>query len=182
MAQASRSLPGPLSPWRPDKGEIKGFFRRSRHQPSRSEVPRRDDGRGQVTRFAVAIRIRPRGLDWPASSSHTPSGGGRAPTPDRSENRRRDYAKKGLTRRGPLQKRHRLVECRRCRLGLRRTRYPAPPIAARTSFTPSSLAQRAGPAMAPISQPAGSTRSVVGIPKALPAAFKSWNTCALWSE
>ena len=55
-------------------------------------------------------------------------------------------------------------------------------IAARMSVTPSWLAQSAGPAMAPISQPAGSTISVVGMPKALPAVFKSSNTSALSSE
>ena len=42
--------------------------------------------------------------DWPTSSSWTPSGGGHAPTPNRSENRRLGDARKGLTHDGPLQK------------------------------------------------------------------------------
>src|SRR5580658_11323664 len=54
-------------------------------------------------------------------------------------------------------------------------------IAALTNFTPSSLAHSAGPAMLPISQPERSIRSVVGMPKALPAVFRFSNTWALWS-
>jgi hypothetical protein len=45
--------------------------------------------------------------------------------------------------------------------------------AAVTSFTASSLAHSAGPATVPISQPAGSTRSVVGIPAARPTILRS---------
>ena len=45
-------------------------------------------------------------------------------------------------------------------------------IAALTSLMPSSLAHSAGPAISPISQPDGSTISVVGMPKALPASFE----------
>src|SRR6266851_634157 len=51
--------------------------------------------------------------------------------------------------------------------------------AALTSFTPSSLAHSAGPAILPISQPERSTITVVGMPKALPAIFRSSNTRAL---
>ena len=47
------------------------------------------------------------------------------------------------------------------------------PIAALTSFTPSALAHSAGPAMVPSSQPEGATRSVVGMPNALPASLRS---------
>jgi hypothetical protein len=54
--------------------------------------------------------------------------------------------------------------------------------AALTSFTPSSLDHSAGPAMVPISQPERSTRTVVGMPKALPAVFRSSYTWALSSE
>jgi hypothetical protein len=54
-------------------------------------------------------------------------------------------------------------------------------IAALTSFTPSSLTHSAGPAMAPISQPAGSTMTVVGMPKALPASLRSSKIFALSS-
>src|SRR4051812_22982698 len=45
--------------------------------------------------------------------------------------------------------------------------------AACTSFMASSLAHSAGPASVPISQPCGSTSSVVGMPNALPTSFKS---------
>jgi len=55
-------------------------------------------------------------------------------------------------------------------------------IAALTSRTPSSLAHSAGPAMVPISQPDGSTITVVGMPNALPALLSSSNTRALGSE
>ena len=67
----------------------------------------------------------------------------------------------------------------------RRQRVTAPlssAIAALTNFTPSSLAHSAGPAMLPISQPERSISSVVGMPKALPAVFRSSNTWALGSE
>ena len=45
--------------------------------------------------------------------------------------------------------------------------------AAVTSLTASALAHSAGPAMVPISHPAASTSSVVGIPAARPMIFKS---------
>jgi hypothetical protein len=48
-----------------------------------------------------------------------------------------------------------------------------PPIAVRTSATPSWLAHSAGPAAVPISQPAGSTSSVIGNPNARPTSFRS---------
>ena len=51
--------------------------------------------------------------------------------------------------------------------------------AAWISLTASSLAHSAGPAMVPISQPCGSISSVVGMPKARPIAFKSWNVLAV---
>src|SRR5215475_12464385 len=54
--------------------------------------------------------------------------------------------------------------------------------AAEMSFTPSGLAHSAGPDSEAISQPLGSTRSVVGMPTALPATLSSWNTLALASE
>jgi hypothetical protein len=44
---------------------------------------------------------------------------------------------------------------------------------ARTSLMASALDHSAGPAISPISQPERSTISVVGMPKALPAIFKS---------
>ena len=53
--------------------------------------------------------------------------------------------------------------------------------AAVTSLSASALAHSAGPATVPISQPAGSTRSVVGIPAARPTILRSWNTLALGS-
>ena len=53
--------------------------------------------------------------------------------------------------------------------------------AAVTSFTASSLAHSAGPAMVAISQPDGSTSSVVGMPSARPTTLSSWNTLALGS-
>ena len=43
-------------------------------------------------------------LDWPADPHPTPSGGGRAPTPDRREIPAAGSAQKGLTPKGPLQK------------------------------------------------------------------------------
>src|SRR5260370_36302110 len=43
-------------------------------------------------------------VDWSAYPLQTPSGGGRAPTPYRSETRRTARRNKGLTFRGPLQK------------------------------------------------------------------------------
>ena len=55
------------------------------------------------------------------------------------------------------------------------------PIAAVTSLIASSLAHSAGPASVASSQPFGSTISVVGMPKALPIAFRSWNTLAVLS-
>ncbi len=61
-------------------------------------------------------------------------------------------------------------------------RQSGPAIAALTSLMPSALDHSAGPAISPISQPARSTISVVGMPKALPASFKSWKTLALGSE
>ena len=60
-------------------------------------------------------------------------------------------------------------------------RYDARPSAASISLTASSLAHSAGPASAPSSQPFGSISSVVGMPNALPIAFRSWNTLALES-
>ena len=50
------------------------------------------------------------------------------------------------------------------------------------SLTPSSLPHSAGPASEAISQPLGSTSSVVGMPIALPTVLRSWNTLALASE
>src|SRR5882724_3992341 len=52
-------------------------------------------------------------VDWSAYPLRTPSGGGRAPTPDRSEYPAKgDNAKEGLTNRGPLQKGgQRRVQC-----------------------------------------------------------------------
>ena len=47
------------------------------------------------------------------------------------------------------------------------------PSAASISLTASSLAHSAGPASTPSSQPCGSISSVVGMPNALPAAFRS---------
>lgn len=46
-------------------------------------------------------------------------------------------------------------------------------VAAWISFTASSLAHSAGPAMVPISQPAPSTSTDVGMPSARPALFRS---------
>ncbi len=57
----------------------------------------------------------------------------------------------------------------------------SPPSAALISATASLLAHSAGPAMLPISQPCGSTSSVVGMPKARPMALRSWNALALGS-
>ena len=55
------------------------------------------------------------------------------------------------------------------------------PSAASISLTASSLAHSAGPASTPSSQPCGSISKVVGMPNALPTAFRSWNTLALGS-
>ncbi len=46
------------------------------------------------------------------------------------------------------------------------------------SLSASSLAHSAGPDSVAISQPAASISSVVGMPNALPASFRSWNTFA----
>src|SRR4029077_1640938 len=77
-------------------------------------------------------------------------------------------------------------QCRvRYRNEFERQRVTAPlssAIAALTNFTPSSLSHSAGPAMLPISQPERSIKSVVGMPKALPAGLRSSNTWALGSE
>src|ERR1700693_4341874 len=54
--------------------------------------------------------------------------------------------------------------------------------AALTSFRPSGLAHSAGPASEAISQPLGSTRTVVARPIALPAGLGSWHTLKLASE
>ena len=55
------------------------------------------------------------------------------------------------------------------------------PSAALISLIASSLAHSAGPAIVPISQPCPSINSVVGMPKARPMDFKSWNVRAVGS-
>src|SRR5882724_2512125 len=88
----------------PDRENSRVFGRVTTLGQLEAKSLRRDDGSGQTARFAVAIC--PRGLDWPASSSSDPIRW-RPPRRPRTEARPRrvDDAKKGLTRRGPLQKR-----------------------------------------------------------------------------
>jgi anthranilate phosphoribosyltransferase len=53
--------------------------------------------------------------------------------------------------------------------------------AAVISRTPSSLAHSAGPAMVPISHPAGLIRRVVGMPKARPMSLRLFKAFPSWS-
>ena len=85
------------------RGEALPFPGGFRHQPSRRGVP--SPGRWiRSGRKSLSGSHDHAQLDWPTSSFWTPSGGGHAPTPDRSVNRRQDDARKGLTHHGPLQK------------------------------------------------------------------------------
>jgi len=77
-----------------------------------------------------------------------------------------------------------MVKYRRDRNGVKGAFAMAMPygsVAAVSSFTASSLAHSAGPAMVAISQPAPSTSTEVGMPSARPTALRSWNTLALGS-
>src|SRR5580693_1946302 len=134
------------------------------------------------------IEVLRHGPDQPHHRAH-----GRPDRHDSACRRGAAYAhERGPGRRGRKADRRRAAKyrsTRQCRRRYRnefeRQRVTAPlssAIAALTNFTPSSLAHSAGPAMLPISQPERSIRSVVGMPKALPAVFRSSNTWALGSE
>ena len=85
-----------------DKGEITSSGGQTPAARSRSR--RRDDGSGQTARAGAARKMTARPLDWPTDPHQTPSGGGLAPTPDRSKTPATGSRSKGLTQEGPLQK------------------------------------------------------------------------------
>src|SRR3954466_16257534 len=92
--EESSSSPRPgMLPRRHKQGEIGSF--RADHDTSRPEAKsrRRDDGSGQAAMRDVALR--PRSPNWPTYPHRTPSGGGHAPTPDRSK-----YPAIGMTQKG----------------------------------------------------------------------------------
>ena len=66
------------------KGEITSSGDQ-RHQPPGARSRRRDDGSGQAANTAEQLEDDCASLDWPTDPHQTPSGGGPAPTPDRSK-------------------------------------------------------------------------------------------------
>ena len=95
----------PLSPRRPPRlfeWERRSTVRAVETPAARSEVP--SPGRwirpGRVGE--AAPKGSPRILDWPTCPHLTPSGGGHAPTPDRSKTPAKDHAQKGIDTDGPV--------------------------------------------------------------------------------
>ena len=82
---ARHSLPKGAPPRRPRQRRKIDEFGRARHQPPGARSRRRDDGSGQAVRTLSGAARPTAHLDWPAAPHQTPSGGGHAPTPDRSE-------------------------------------------------------------------------------------------------
>ena len=83
-----------------------------RHQPPGARSRRRDDGSGQADDISAAASRHCAFLDWPTDPHPTPSGGGRAPTPDRSKTPATGSWLRGIDQQGPVTEEMSLPSCR----------------------------------------------------------------------